>query len=378
MLPSSGGNDEGSAYDCRRPEEDGEDSAVGLFGRPLDVRGAPPGPRYGHTMTVLSNNERRRGRPFAVVAGGTGFDHSLCTAPRDVLVLASIYTLTCVAPDDGECDVGCSHLVWDRVADMPSPRSYHASFILEGHHGGDRDVLFVFGGYEDADDPFTSRSSASSSSSSPSSWLKAPLRFRGEYPNDMVDVSRPSDHADAMSNIAVDDELRLPARIGSSAVSLRLKSNIPAVLIVGGAKSLSTAPAPSSCSDSKRNSCLDDGDDGEEPSLILIAPRDEKRHQPREPIRLQSVSPLMMSSELEVVSGCDSGSGGGHDTVDFGACVHHCLVGLPRQRDDDDDDDDDDEASKAASPMAYDDYPASAIIVGGGVPSLSFGQSYAR
>jgi len=208
-------------------------------------------------MTVLSNNERRRRRPFAVVAGGTGFDHSLRTAPRDVLVLASIYTLTCIAPDDGESDVGCSHLVWDRVADMPSPRSYHASFILEGHHGGDRDVLFVFGGYEDADDPFTSRSSASSSSSPPSSWLKAP---------------------DAMSNIAVDDELRLPARIGISAVSLRLKSNIPAVLIVGGTKSLSPAPAPSSCSDSKLNSCLDDGDDGEEPPLILIAPRDEIQH----------------------------------------------------------------------------------------------------
>jgi hypothetical protein len=231
-------------------------------------------------------------------------------------------------------------------------------------------MLFVFGGCEDADDPFTSWSS------SPSAWLKAPLRFGGEYPNDMVDVSRPSDHADAMSNIAVDDELRLPARIGSSAVSLRLKSKYPAVLIVGGAKSASPGPAPFSYSDSKRNGDLDDGDDEKEPPLIIIAPRDEKRFQPREPIRMQSLIPSMVSSELEVVSGYDSGSGGGYDTVDFGACVHHCLVGLPRQRDEDDDDDDG--PAKAASPMVDDDYPASAIIVGGGVPSLSFGQSYAR
>jgi hypothetical protein len=80
----------------------------------------------------------------------------------------------------------------------------------------------------------------------------------------------------------------------------------------------------------------------------------------------------MSSSELEVVNSCDSSSSGSYD-IDLGACVHHCLVALPRRQCDDDDDD-----VAVASLMPNEDDPASAIIVGGGVPSLSFGQSYAR
>ncbi|KAL3809635.1 hypothetical protein ACHAXA_010610 [Cyclostephanos tholiformis] len=333
-----------------------EEDAVGFFGIPLDVRGTPPEPRFGHTMTVLSeNNEQRHGRPFAVVAGGTGIDCSLRT-PRDnidayqpSICLASIYTLSCIAPYGGGDGGGSkfSHFVWDRVADMPDPRSYHASVTLGGSYG-DHD-LFVFGGYNDANDPFTSPCASSSSSS----WFKTPLRIGGGVSVDLADNTAP-DHTNAMSNIAIDDEMLLPARVGSSAVSLALTSTITLLLVIGGASAF--APASSS-------SCgLEESDDGKVPPLVLLAL--QKRHQHPKLTRIQS-------PELEVVNVCDSISGGGdYDGVDFGACVHHCVIALPRRRDDG--------ASTEAVPQtADDDYPT-IIIVGGGVPSLSFGQSYAR
>ncbi|KAL3776942.1 hypothetical protein ACHAW5_009254 [Stephanodiscus triporus] len=366
ILPSNCYAEE-VASDRQQPERG---DAVGLFGRPLDVRGTPPEPMYGFTMTALSNNKRRNGHPFAVLAGGTGFDRR-CT-PRDgtddsTVCLASMYTLSCIAPDgcDGDDEemeaFECSHFVWDRVADMPSPRSYHTSFVLEECNGNRN--LIVFGGYEDSNDPFTSSASLSTS------WFKAPLFFGGEDSINVVDVPR-SDDTDAMLNIVVDNELLLPSRIGSSAVALCLESKIPVVLLVGGVKSTTSEPAPYSDSDHKHNGGFDGSDDGMAPPIILLAPQ-QKRHLPHDPIRMQSLFSSMSSSELEIVNSCDSSSSGSYD-IDLGACVHHCLVALPRRQCDDDDD------VAATSLMPDEDDPVSAIIVGGGVPSLSFGQSYAR
>ncbi len=144
------------------------------------------------------------------------------------------------------------------------------------------------------------------------------------------------------------------------------------MLVVGGVKSTSvSALAPSSDSiDRNENSGgFDEGDGGRLPPLFLLASQGNKRYQPPKLTRIQT-------PQLEVVNMCDSISGSGsNDGVDFGACVHHCLLALPRRRDDGDDDG---ASAEVTSPMADDDYPASAIIIGGGVPSLSFGQSYAR
>jgi tRNA(Phe) wybutosine-synthesizing methylase Tyw3 len=356
-----------------------EDVAGGLFSRPIDVRGTPPEPRFGHTMTVLSNNiERCRGRPFAVVAGGTGLS-SDDVDPYPSFCLASIYTISCIALDgggdaggDSDYDVMdgsmFSHFVWDRVADMPGPRSYHASFALGGSSDGCD--IFMFGGYGEAHDPFTS--SYASSSSSSSTWFKTPLHIAGKGVIDVADDAL-HDHTNAMSNIAVENTMLLPARIGSSAVSLSFpKSRRPLVLVVGGVKSTSTsalAPSSDSTGRNEYRDGFDDCDEGRSPPLILFAPKRNRGHHPTGLTRIHS-------SKLEVINMCDSIIGsGGYVAVDFGACVHHCLVALPRGRDDDDDDC---ASVKVASPMIDDVYPASAIIVGGGVPSLSFGQSYAR
>ena len=115
-----------------------------------------------------------------------------------------------------------------------------------------------------------------------------------------------------------------------------MKSN-DVVLHVGGAKS----PA---------NSDLDHDACG---PLNILTFRSDEDKTANELIRAQISSIELVDAELKGDNSIE--------TIDFGSCVHHCLVALPKGKG-----------------VASGDETASAIILGGGVPSFSFGQSYAR
>jgi tRNA(Phe) wybutosine-synthesizing methylase Tyw3 len=304
-----------------------DESRGGLFGVPLDVRGDPPEPRYGHTMSLLPNKRcvsSYTSTPFAVVAGGTGISSAVdgSTGESSVVCLNSIYTLSCIVEMEhyGDNPKLESHLMWNRIADMPSPRSFHTSVV-------DDNDMFVFGGYAEADDPFVL-------SSPLPSWCAIPLDIR----NDST-TANDSEHTKTFASIA--DEL--PLRIGSSTASLALESNT-VVLLVGGAKSTSTTPQQHSDHSGRAEY---------DPPLTLLAPNNEQLNEddssrPKEFARVR----LHVASETE-------------DVIDLGSCVHHCLVALPHLRE------------KSNGAVITDDH-ASAIVVGGGVPCFSFGQAYAR
>ena len=260
---------------------------LGLISKPSDIRGTLPEPRFGHTMSVL-NNEKH----LAVIAGGTGVDGN----NSKTMSLSSVYILSLITNDESEC---CSHFIWDRIQDMPSPRSYHSTFIDEGSNS-----MFVFGG--ESDDPFGGSSDDTSNA------------FVIKLPHAYVD-----NEADIITNI-VDHP---PALIGSSAVSFSSKSRT-SVLVVGGAKS----PAYS-----------DSENQDEQVPINFFTTRMHENGSTNE-----FVQAGISSFEL-----LDADS----NTVDLGSCVHHCLVALPGEQ------------NKEF---------ADTVIVGGGVPSLSFGQSYAR
>jgi tRNA(Phe) wybutosine-synthesizing methylase Tyw3 len=293
-------------------------SSKGLFGRPSDVRGTAPEPRYGHTMNLLPNNTfvSNDATPFAVIAGGTGMSSSVeGTGASSFVCLNSIYTLTCIVQveqrNDDKYPHTRSHLMWNRIANMPSPRSYHTSVIYGNH-------MFVFGGYAEADDPFLS---------SPSllSWCTIPL-------NSGIESTT------ATENSSVTDEV--PSRIGSSAVTLDLDSST-VVLLVGGARSTTITATHSH-------------NEGCDSPLILFAPKNEHHHHED-----YLDSPMeFVRPRLQLLPETDG-------TVDFGSCVHHCLLALPQRQDD-------------FGAVVVPDDTASAISIGGGVPCFSFGQSYAR
>ena len=311
--------------------EEEENDMLGLFGKPIDVRGSPPEARYGHTMTILSNTKQWYGNPFAVVAGGTGLNNRC---------LASVYTLSCIIPDTNDTNINeqditdntffqYSHFVWGRIADMPSPRTYHTNFILDEYPKQSM-KMFVFGGYSVADDPFPS-----SGESTSSSWFNMPL---GISIADSTQVVHDTTQHDDL-NITVDKKIKFHMNcIGSAAIAL---SNTQVVLVVGGVKAYNYD------NDDDNN----EYDDGNVPPLILLSVQ-QKQH---EPFKLSPKVDLVISSDF-------------NNELDFGACVHHCLVALPSQQDD-------------ADNCYYancSNNNEQLIIVGGGVPSLSFGQSYSR
>ncbi|KAL9186149.1 hypothetical protein ACHAXT_005387 [Thalassiosira profunda] len=267
----------------------------GMFGRPIDVRGTPPEPRFGHSMTVLRNQldaGSLQGEPLAVVAGGTGVSGGAA------MTLSSVHVLSRIADKESER----SHFLWERVADMPSPRSYHTAFVNDGS-----DSLFIFGGASEADDPF-----------GPS---KAPGNFSMSLAGNGI----------TNSDGGLDE---MTSRIGSSAAILQLGSN-DVLLQVGGA----TSPASL---DSEPGS-------GAQKPINVFFFRPEQNG---------SIDQLKRdrTSSIEHIGG-SLNEGESRGGVDLGACVHHCLAPLPKRKGSD---------------------TASAIIVGGGVPSFSFGQSYAR
>jgi len=99
----------------------------------------------------------------------------------------------------------------------------------------------------------------------------------------------------------------------------------------------------------KKTADSDLGNDACGPLNILAFESDENK-MAKKVIRAQI-------SSIELANG-ESKEGHSSDGIDFGSCVHHCLVALPKER------------GVQSN--------ASAISVGGGVPSFVFGQSYAR
>ena len=75
--------------------------------------------------------------------------------------------------------------------------------------------------------------------------------------------------------------------------------------------------------------------------------------------KVEGKSVKLIQSKINVVQnkdnvGCDK-------DLNLGVCVHHCLISLPKSKED-----------------CHSSLAPSAIIIGGGVPSFSFGQSYAK
>ena len=252
------------------------------LGRPLDIVGEPPQPRFGHTMLVLNNRNH-----LAVIAGGTGVN----TDGKSVS-LSSVYTLSHMNLLNNES--AGSHFIWDRISDMPNPRTYHTAFIEEKSN-----YMFVFGGLKEADDPFGSNDDDFSN------MMMIQLPFSGKS-TDVINIDEP-----------------LPSLIGSSS----LKSD-DLLLVVGGTKALT----------------LSDAADEEDKSPINIFTKEQDENK----LTRATISSVELLKQNEHSSG----------NIDLGSCVHHCLVALPKEKDD--------------------GSIASAVIVGGGVPSFSFGQSYAK
>ena len=258
-----------------------------VLGRPVHIRGTFPEPRFGHTMLALHSNNNH----LAVIAGGTGIDGS-----GKAISLTSVHTLSRVTDSESEY----SHFIWDRLSDMPSPRSYHASFIDEKSN-----CMFVFGGVA-ADDPFTSSGDELSSKA-----LQIEL-LQNESNTSCYIVDEP------------------PALIGGSAATLSMDTNDDVILVVGGTKS------PNASVDS-------DQEDNQSPITIFTNIYENRSKKGLVRAKISSIK--VVNDRWE------------SDTLELGSCVHHCLVTLPK---------------------SHNDTESSAIIVGGGVPSFSFGQSYAR
>jgi tRNA wybutosine-synthesizing protein 3 len=112
------------------------------FQAPIDVRGAPPAARWGHSFTAISspesidniNNDRRgdsdgEQRPLALVVGGR----------NDSQTFASVHVLSIVKASSTDF-----HLVWTEVMDSAGcsrPRFYHAAAAMASCN-----QTFVFGG----------------------------------------------------------------------------------------------------------------------------------------------------------------------------------------------------------------------------------------
>lgn len=249
----------------------------GLIGVPIDVRGSPPIPRFGHAMNALTSKQSDVGTPLLVVSGGYSGE----------VALSCIHTLS----RSIDSDTGKSHFLWDHIADMPNPRCYHTATILQINQGVDE--LFVFGGMSKPDDPF---------SSSGKLLYKLPIQ---------------REEGVASNEIMISEESDLPESIGSATCSLPNKRG--QMLFSGG---------------------VQDGDsghktNGEAPFHIIHWKLDTKGTALRPERKRYSIT----GSERE---------------LDLGSLAHHNMLNLPC------------------------DHGYSAVLVGGGVPSFSFGQSFAR
>ncbi|KAL7546409.1 hypothetical protein ACHAWF_010789 [Thalassiosira exigua] len=298
---------------ARSREGSEEGGALGRFGRPTDVRGDFPEARFGHTMTALTrdvNSTSSEGEPLAVVAGGVGLSRSSDGEPSNVC-LSSVHVLSRVSTEGFGVEDGLCHLRWDRLADLPSPRSYHAASFA-----GRSDRMYVFGGSAEVDDPFPSFDDADGHAEEGRSWFAVSLFGEGPGAHGKSD-----DAGDGCGTLP-------PGLVGCAAASLPLRPN-GAVLCVGGVRG-SAHP--------------DSSDAARDPLSICSMPGegDARGNLARARVKIDLAG-----------AASENGSPG----IDFGSCVHPCLASLPRR-----------EGVEVAS----------VLLVGGGVPSFSFGQAYSR
>jgi len=169
------------------------DADKGVLGRPIDVRGSPPIPRYGHTMNALSAQDDNDTAPLAVVSGGRSKDATL----------SCIHIISrSIDNDTGKC-----HLVWERIDDMPNPRCYHAAELIADKR------LFIYGGTSDLTDPF-------SSSSTNSSWFIQPIHraANGEH----------------TTEVAISNDVKLPKLVGAAICSCYKESEENNLMLLSG------------------------------------------------------------------------------------------------------------------------------------------------
>ena len=257
-----------------------QDDDKGILGKPVDIRGSPPIPRYGHSMNTLMANQSDDTAVIAVMSGG----HS------GEVALSCIYILS----RSVDRDTDRSHLFWERIADMLKPRCYHAATVIQTN--GRVDELFVFGGTSEPDDPFSSVGQP---------CFKQPIHR--------------ANNVEHSKDIAFFNDFNFPKLIGAAVCSCHLQSeNNNMMLLSGGVQ--------------------DHDSNVDEPPFQIIKWKIDA-----------SGAQLYPERARYSVTGC------GHE-FDLGAMVHHNLLLLP--------------SSSNAS--------ISAALVGGGVPSFSFGQSFAR
>jgi tRNA wybutosine-synthesizing protein 3 len=101
--------------------------------KPLDVRGRPPSPRWGHSLTALAGtgHDMELSR-LAVLVGGR----------NETQVLDSMFLLS-ASRDGADRSEGESHFVWEKLvvsSEQQYPGRFHHACALH------RDQLFVFGG----------------------------------------------------------------------------------------------------------------------------------------------------------------------------------------------------------------------------------------
>jgi len=257
-----------------------QDNDKGVIGKPVDVRGSHPLPRFGHSMNALTSKQSDDAIPIAVVSGG----HS------GKVALSCIYILS----RSSDSDTGNSHLLWEQIADMPHPRCYHSATVLQINDCVDE--LFVFGGMSEPDDPF---------SSTEKFCYKLPIQRENNV---------------ASIDITISDEYKIPESIGAAVCSCDMPPD-RLMLLSGGVQAQDNS----------------DKADDEAPLHIIKW-------------KLDATGTVLRPERARYsVTGCER-------ELDHGTLAHHNMLNL--------------QCSKNGM--------ISAVLVGGGVPSFSFGQSYAR
>lgn len=297
---------------------DQQESEGGVVATPVDIRGCPPEPRFGHSMTSFGNfaasvtgNEDH----MAIVSGGIGITsdipslegkHSLSQMDYGAASIAFSSVFVLSRPMEEGC--GFHHLLWSKVSEMPSPRAFHSAVILPEELSCNRDseLLIVFGGMTESNDPLCPSDTTTSQT-----WFEHPIFNNSE------------------SELKSGYDLRLPPLIGASAAAFSFhrasnKSKTVSVLLSGG---------------------------------VQVTGKKENRKPLDVFIWSAGKQALQFGPKRgRVLSKCDDPESS--CTVDFGVLVHHCLVALPQK--------------------VLNNGEMTAVLVGGGVPSFSFGQAYAK
>jgi tRNA wybutosine-synthesizing protein 3 len=174
------------------------------FMKPADVRGQPPSPRWGHTVTPMTGEPSgEKSRRLAVVFGGR----------NETEALASMHVIS-LREGESKC-----HLIWESVVfhgiQSPMRRFHHDTVLLNGR-------LFVLGGLESTSD------------------LLGPLREISKFDSTPVvmgfSLDLTSDPITAMASIVKADDSCLAQlrRFGHRASVLDVRRNEAVLCLTGG------------------------------------------------------------------------------------------------------------------------------------------------